>query len=230
MYRILLLILCGFQLSATAQTVQGNIMGKDSLPLPGVFIQNIHSKAFTVSNGDGYFSITAGPLDTLFFRAPGHLPRSFRVISLPGIIYLPGEIVQLTGVEIIKKSHRADSIAMREEYGKNFDFHRPKFREVVAIGFPFIGVNIQQLFRVFKLKHNKQQLTFKRRLKEYEQEKYVHQFFTPELVSRYSGLQGDSLKTFMLRHVPNYEFMKDASTYDLLFYIKQAAETFRKGG
>lgn len=231
MYRILLLILlCGFRLSTSAQTVQGTIMGRDSLPLPGVFVQNIHSKVFTVSNGDGYFSIAAGPLDTLFFKAPGHLPISFRVISLPGIIYMPGEIVQLTGVEIIKKTHRQDSLALRQDYGKNFNFHRPKFREVVILGFPGIGLNIQQLYRVFKLKHNKQQLTFKRRLQEYEQEKYVEQFFTPELVARYSGLEGDSLKTFMLRHAPSYQFIKDASTYDLLFYIRQAAATFRKGG
>jgi len=230
MHRILLIILCGFQLNASAQTVQGTIMGKDSLPLAGVFIQNIQSKIYTVSNGDGYFSITASPMDTLFFRAPGHIPISFRVLSLPATIWLRGEIVQLTAVEIIKKTHRQDSIALRQDYGKNFNFRRPKFKEIVILGFPGIALNINQFYRLLKLKHNKQQLTFKRRLQEYEQEKYVSQFFTPELVNRYSGLEGDSLKTFMLRHAPNYQFMKDASTYDLLFYIKQAAASFRKGG
>lgn len=230
MYRLLLIILCCFQLSASAQTVRGNIMGKDSLPLAGVFIQNIQSKIYTVSNGDGYFSISASPLDTLFFRAPGHVSISFRAFSLPAIIYLPGEIVQLTGVEIIKKSHKADSIALRQDYGKNFNFRRPKFKEVVILGFPGIALNIHQFYRVLKLKHNKQQMTFKRRLQEYEQEKYVSQFFTPELVNRYSGLEGDSLKQFILQHPPSYQFMKDASTYDLLLYIRQAAERFRKGG
>lgn len=230
MYRLLLITLCCFQLSASAQTVQGNIMGKDSLPLAGVFIQNIHSKAYTLSNGDGYFSIAASAMDTLLFRAPGHLTLSFRAISLPAIIWLPGEIVQLTGVEIIKRTHRQDSIALRQDYGKNFNFRRPKFREIVILGFPGIALNINQFYRLLKLKHNKQQLTFKRRLQDYEQEKYVSQFFTPELVNRYSGLEGDSLKQFMLRHAPSYQFMKDASTYDLLFYIKQAAESFRKGG
>lgn len=231
MYKISLIILflCGWQLSTTAQTVQGNIMGKDSLPLPGVFIQNIHTKVYSVSNGDGYFSISAGPLDTLFFRAAGHLPVSFRAISLPGILYMRPEIIQLAGVEIVRKSYREDSIALREEFRKNFNFRRPKIQEVLVIMPTGIGVNIFQLYKALSFKNNKRQLTFKSRLQKYEQEQYVSQFFTPQLVAQYSGLQGDSLQRFILMHKPDFQFMKDASTYDLLLYIKQAAERFRKG-
>lgn len=231
MYKVLyiILFLCGWQLSANAQTVRGNIMGKDSLPLPGVFIQNIHTKVYSVSNGDGYFSISAGPLDTLLFRAAGHLPISFRAISLPGLLYMRPEIIQLAGVEIVRKTYREDSIALREDFRKNFNFRRPKIQEVLVIMPTGIGVNIFQLYKALSFKNNKRQLTFKRRLQEFEQEKYVTRFFTPELVTKYSGLQGDSLQKFMLLHPPTFQFIKDASTYDLLLYIKQAAERFRKG-
>lgn len=230
MYRIfaaILLCLCAIKV-ATAQTVQGNIQGRDSLPLAGVFIQNIHSKVYSVSNGDGYFSISAGPLDTLLFKAAGYLPISFRAISLPHILYMRPQIVQLAGVEIVKKSHREDSMALREEFGKNFNFRRPKFFEVVTILPTGIGLNIHKFYQALRLKHNKQQITFRGRLQQYEQEQYVAQFFTPELVTRYTGLEGDSLTMFMARNQPTYQFMKDASQYDLLLHIKRSAEQFRK--
>jgi hypothetical protein len=231
MYKIAFIIscLCGLQLSVTAQTVQGNIRGKDSLPLPGVFIQNIHSKVYSVSNGDGYFSISASPLDTLLFKAPGHLPIAFRAIALPAILYMRPQIVQLAGVEIVRKTHKEDSLALRQEFGKNFNFRRPKFYEVVTIMPTGIGINIFQLYHALSFKNNKRQTTFKNRLLQYEQEQFVNQFFTKELVTRYSGLQGDSLNRFMLLNKPSFQFMKDASQYDVLLHIKQAVDSFRKG-
>lgn len=215
-------------LSAQAQSVlEGRILGRDSLPLAGVSIQNIHTKAVTISNSDGHYSIPANNNDTILFRAIGYVTLALRTALVPRTLYLRSQAVDLRGVEIVKRSYLKDSLERREEYQKGFNFRRPKFGEVVKIIPMGIGININQLKKAVSFKSNKRADIFKERLINHEQEQFINQRFTPELVANLTGLEGDSLQHFMHHNRPSFEFARDASQYDLLLFIKQSAEKYR---
>lgn len=214
---------------AQAQSVlQGRIMDRDSLPLAGVSIQNIHSKAVAVTNSEGFYSITANDRDTILFRALGYVTLALRTALVPRVLYLRSQAMDLHGVEIVQRSYLKDSLELREEYQKGFTFRRPKFGEVVKIIPLGIGININQLQKALSFKSNKQSDAFKKRLINYEQDKFIDQRFTRELVANLTGLDGDSLRYFMDHHRPSFEFAREASQYDLLLFIKQSAEQYRR--
>lgn len=221
--------ICLLSLSAQAQSVlQGRILGRDSLPLAGVSIRNINTKSITISNRDGLYTITANNNDTILFRAIGYIPLAMRAMIIPRPLYLRSQVIDLQGVEIVKRNYLKDSLERREAYKKGFNFRRPKVQEVVKIGFPYIAVNIHQLYKALSFKSNKKADVFKERLINFERDQYVDQRFTPELVANLTGLDGDSLQHFINRNRPSYEFAVSASQYDLLLFIKQAVEKYRR--
>ena len=221
--------ICLFSLSAQAQSVlEGRISGRDSLPVAGVSIQNITTKAVTVSNSDGHYSIPANNSDTILFRAIGYITLALRKPLVPRTLYLRPQAVALRGVEIVQHNYLRDSLERREEYQKGFNFRRPKFGEVVKVTPLGIGININQLKKAVSFKANKRADVFKERLINYEQDRFIDRRFTPELVAGLTGLDSDSLQHFMNHNRPSFEFARDASQYDLLLFIKHAAETYRR--
>lgn len=220
--------ICLLSLSAQAQSVlQGSILGRDSLPLAGVSIQNINTKAITISGNDGFYAIPANDQDTILFRAIGYVTLALRAAIIPQSLYLRPLVTDLHGVEIIKRNYRKDSLERRVEFQKGFDFRRPKFGEVVKVIPMGIAINIHQLYKAVSFKSNRKADVFKERLIRDEQDRYVDQHFTPELVARLTGLDGDSLQHFMLRNRPSYAFVTGSSQYDLLVFIREAVERYR---
>lgn len=223
--------ICLTALSAQAQAqsvLEGRILGWDSLPLAGVSIRNIHTNAVTVTNSEGYYSIPANSNDTILFRAIGYVILALRKPLVPRTLYLRSQAMDLQGVEIVQRSYLKDSLELREEYQKGFNFRRPKFGEVVKIIPMGIGININQLKKAVSFKANKRADIFKERLINFEQDKFIDQRFTAELVANLTGLEDDSLQHFMNHNRPSFEFARDASQYDLLLFIKQAAEKYRR--
>lgn len=218
-------------LSAAAQSsVSGTVSGRDSLPLPGVSVRNIRTNVMTVSDTNGRYTIGAGAEDTLFFSAVGYLSLGIRADRVPAELRLRTLVTSLPGVEIVKKTRRRDSLETREEFKAAFNFRRPKVREVVIITPVGIGVNIHQLYKALSFAGNKRADTFKKRLIKHEQDRFIDERFSAELVTARTGLTGDSLVQFMNRHRPDYRFAVDASEYDLIVYILQNAEKFRREG
>lgn len=52
-----------------------------------------------------------------------------------------------------------------------------------------------------------------------EKEKFIDSRFTPILVSRVTGLKGDSLQLFMRDNYPDYNTMRTINNNDLLYWI-----------
>lgn len=225
-----ILLLCWSASASFAQsTVESRVTGSDSLPLPGVSVKNIRSGMLAVSGTDGRFRINALPADTLLFTAIGYIPVAMRAGSLPAVLRMRTQITQLPGIEVRKRTHTADSIALREEYRKQFDFRRPKWHEVGMITPTGIAVNIHKLYKALSFANNKRSDTFKKRLRNHEQEQFIDQRFTPELVGRFTGLQGDSLTRFMNTRRPDFKFAREAADYDFLLFIREECSRFRKG-
>ncbi len=210
--------------------VEGLVAGRDSLPLPGVSIKNIRSGTLAVSAGSGHFRITAQSGDTLLFTTIGYVPLAIQAGRLPKVLFLHTQITRLPGVEVRKRTHTADSLALREEYNKAFNFRRPRWHEVGMITPTGIGINIYKLYKALSFKSNKRADVFKERLLSYEQQKFIDQRFTPALVTQFTGLRGDSLARFMNTCRPDYQFTAEAADYDFIRFIVEACARFRKGG
>lgn len=227
-FSLILLLLCS--LAVFSQSVaEGQVAGSDSLPLPGVSIKNIRSGVLAVSAGSGHFQITARPGDTLLFTAIGHMPLAIQAGRLPAVLYLHTQITRLPGVEVRRRSHTADSLALREEYHKAFTFRWPRWNEIGMITPVGIGINIHKLYKALSFKSNKRSDVFKERLISHEQQKFIDQRFTPALVTRFTGLQGDSLVQFINICRPGYQFAVEASDYDFIRFIVEACAKFRRG-
>ncbi|MBO9153282.1 hypothetical protein ACFOTA_13760 [Chitinophaga sp. GCM10012297] len=218
-------------LTAAAQSaVSGTVSGRDSLPLPGVSVRNIRTNVMTITDANGRYTIGAGVEDTLFFSAMGYLSLGLRADLVPAELRLRTLVTSLPGVEIVKKTRRRDSLETREEFKAAFNFRRPKVHEVVMITPVGIGVNIHQLYKALSFAGNQRADVFKKRLIKHEQDRFIDERFSAELVRARTGLAGDSLVRFMNHHRPDYRFVVDASEYDLIVYILQNAEKFRREG
>jgi hypothetical protein len=221
---IILILLLLAIVSVDAQSVlTGVVRSDDSIPVVNITILNRVSGSSAVSNAQGYFSLEAAKGDTILFKALGFTPLLYLVKKEKTDLdfTLKRAPIELNAINIIKYNYHKDSLKFRQEYEKEFNFRRPRFTDVVPmIGLGFT-VNINQLYKAVSFKKNKKKDNFRKLLIAKEEENTVLRVFTPELVTQVTGLQGDSLSQFMARYQPSYEFIKDASTYDVWNYIKQ---------
>lgn len=132
--------------------------------------------------------------------------------------------IQLKTVHIIQYNFFRDSLAFRDEYGKELTFRRPKWYEV----YQGMSVNINNLYKVTQYKKNKKKIAFRHMLLNKEQEMFVGSVYTPSLVNKVTQLDGDSLQLFMQHYTPDYSFLKNASDYDIYLEIKKQYQAFLK--
>jgi hypothetical protein len=234
MYRILscLLLLCTVTTALySQQLVEGRIYGKDSLAMAGVSVSNKNTGLGTVSNTSGDFLLNAHNGDTLHFSAVGYVSLLI-IVNKTQLhdhlsVYLKPQVLELNTLEVFQKNHSKDSLATRQEYDRIFNYRLPKVGEVVMIMNLGVAVNINQLYKLLSFKKNKAKFRFKDRLIKHEQEMYVDNRYTPELVERWTGLKGDSLADFIRLYRPSYQFLANAPEYDLLFFIKTAYKQYK---
>ena len=108
-----------------------------------------------------------------------------------------------------------DSIRYHELYKTALDF--PKLSGLGVVQSPFSALS----------KKNREIWQFQDDYKEFEQQKYVDKTFNEELVTKFTGLKGDSLRYFMKRYRPSYEQLKLMNDYTFYNYVKTSAHRYR---
>ncbi|ACU57866.1 carboxypeptidase-like regulatory domain-containing protein [Chitinophaga pinensis] len=218
----LFLYLLFFLQHASAQVrVSGMVAEADSRTgVPGVTILNKTSRSGVVSNESGRFAIDAMPGDTLEFSMLGYYKKDINVPTTSMFInvYMTRQVIGLTEHKVIGKDHTKDSLATREEYGKYFNYHKPGAVDVLKT---LPSNPITALTYLVPSKTRKRKEHFQEQLVYWEKEKYIDDRYSPELVERMTKLSGDELDTFMLRYRPGYQFLKEATDYDLMLFIKE---------
>lgn len=217
--------------SARAQhAVQGSILSEDSIPVPGVTVLNKRTQFATTSNEQGYYQLTARKGDTLLLKALGFVPLLYIVSKdKTSVVHqLPSQPLELKAVNVIHYNYLRDSLRLRQEFKREFDFRRPRWNEVLVSVGPVVAVNINQLYKAVSFKKNKKKARFRKILLEKEKENMVERKFNPLLVQHLTGMEGDSLTQFMLKYQPSYDLVKDISDYDLYVYIRQQYDKFRR--
>ncbi|UPK70045.1 carboxypeptidase-like regulatory domain-containing protein [Chitinophaga filiformis] len=225
----LFLYLLFFLQHASAQVrVSGMVADADNRNgLPGVTIINKATRSGTISNESGRFSIDAMPGDTLEFSILSYYRKALTVPTTSMFInvYLTRQVIGLGQVTVVGKDHKRDSLATREEYGKYFNYHKPGAMDVLKT---LPSNPITALTYLVPSKARKRKEHFQEQLVYWEKEKYIDNRYNPELVERMTKLSGDELDTFMLRYRPGYQFLQEATEYDLMLFIKESFKHYQQ--
>ncbi|ASZ11628.1 carboxypeptidase-like regulatory domain-containing protein [Chitinophaga pendula] len=218
-------ILCLLTGSCLAQSsLKGLVLSEDSIPLAGVSILNKENKSSAVTDDAGTYNLRVQKGDTLLIRAIGYTPVLYLVADRRATPrhYLKRQPLELNTINIRQYNFFKDSIAFRNEFRKNFEFRRKKWYEVYGI----LSLNLNNLQKVMQFKNNRKQLHFKKILLQKEQDNFIDRYYSPDLVTQLTNLHGDSLTQFMQRYRPSYDFIRNATQYDMGEFIKKSYISF----
>lgn len=221
-------VLCSLQEVSAQVRISGMVTDADTrVGLPSVSIWNKRARTGTVSNETGRYYLEAMPGDTIEFSMLSYVRYQMvaTAISSTQDIPLKRHIFGLQGISVRGRIYERDSMAMRDEYGKIFDYKRPGAMDVLKT----LPANpITALSYLIPSKTRKRREKFGEQLHYWEEEKHIDYRYNPELVSRITRLESPELDTFMLAYRPSYSFLLNASEYDLLVFIKQSYEKYVK--
>lgn len=192
--------------------------------------------AFTDSIGR--YAISVDYSDTVFFTYRG---KSTTLFPVKDIRYTAGFDIALQvrvqdryqtlkEVVVIGKSYKQDSVENRARYSKVFNFDRGGLRlsETGSTG-GTPGLDLNSLIEMFRFRRNKSMKSMQTRLIDEEQQKFVNQRFTKQLIQQITKLEGRNLEKFMIVYRPPYEFTAFSQDYEFHKYILDASKYFKNG-
>lgn len=208
-----------------AQSIKGEVVdANDGSPVANVSVYNVYNNIGYTTGSDGKFFIPAAKDELLEFRKlgykitrvripKGNIPPYFKIIMQKGAIEL-----QEVNIRGQAKDYHSDSLRYHEIYKHELDF--PTLSTIDAISHPFSALS----------KRNREIWAFQKEYDHFQKEKYIDYTFNEKLVTRITGLQGDSLLHYIQRYRPTYEQLRSMSEYNFYIYIKQTAARYRSLG
>ncbi|MGH2622252.1 MAG: carboxypeptidase-like regulatory domain-containing protein [Sphingobacterium sp.] len=249
MYRYyLLLTYLFFNFSSSAQGLKGTI--KDLYT--GQFLDGVSVKTnnrTTYSDSRGGFSLYNSAFgDTITFSYVGYEQQAFVHHRIKGdsitIMLKPSsfdiEEVVVQGL----RNFKADSLRFREEYADAFGYKKTRFKDIFIPKdyhsnqnrSPFaapnstsslISVDVLSLISLIR-KEKAPQAKLQKKVLKQEEQNYVDYAFSKQKIQEITKLSGDSLQLFIQSYRPGVEELKNMSTYDLLYYIKEKFKEFKE--
>jgi hypothetical protein len=213
------------------QFLTGKVYVKGSSDtLISVSIHNITAQRYDLSDEDGSYRVQAAPGDHIAFSSVGHKTDTITVTSSDLTasypVYLEIKAQTLQAVRVGEFSnYQLDSIDRRKEYAWVYDHGNERRFEQERKG-DGVGVNMN-IFRNTSTAAKQRERLEKRLLKE-EQDYYVDFRYNKDYVAKITRLQGDSLKTFMKKYRPSFDYCRKAATVDILVYINDCYKQFVK--
>lgn len=227
-----LVLLLGGGISAEAQQfLTGKVYVKGSTDtLISVSIHNITEQRYDLSDEDGSYRIQAAPGDHIAFSSVGHktdtvtVTASILTASYPVYLEIKPETLQAVRVGEFS-NYQLDSMDRRKEYAWVYEHDNDTRFEHDRKG---DGVGLQMnIFRKTSTAARQRERLEKRLAKE-EQDYYVDSRYNKDYVAKITHLRGDSLKTFMSKYRPSYDYCRKAANVDILVYINDCYKLFMK--
>ncbi|HXB93617.1 MAG TPA: hypothetical protein VNU70_00620, partial [Puia sp.] len=124
-------------------------------------------------------------------------------------------------------NYQLDSMDRRKEYAWVYDHENTPKVAKDRQGSDGVGVTLN----VFRNSNTaaKQRVHLEKRLEKEEEDYYVDSRYNKDLVIKITRLKGDSLKQFMQRYRPSFEYCRKAANVDILIYINDSYKQFMKG-
>ncbi len=195
---------------------------EDRHVLSDVSIENIYTSERITTDAKGAFSIAATSGQLLEFRRPGYklvrvripngfIPSYFMILVSKGI----PEIKDMDVARSNRYDFKSDSIRYHDLYAHELDF--PKLTGFDMIASPFSALSNK----------NREIWRFQEEYDAYEKEKYVDKTFNESIVTKFTGLTGDSLHYYMRRYRPTYEQIRNMNDYTFFNFIKATVHQYR---
>lgn len=209
-----------------AQPMQGHVLDVSSTdPVDGVEIRNIHTQENIHTDGKGHFNVDVEPGHLVEFRKPGYKVLRVRIPDGKRPSYFR-VMMQQAGTDVVDYMHsrgaapdyKTDSMRYYALYKETLEYPRLKGYQVIQ--HPFSAMS----------KKNRQIWAFQEEYRFYQEQKYIDYTFNPKLVTRVTGLEGDSLQSYMEMFRPTYDQLRSMSEYAYFNYIKHTAELYRVRG
>lgn len=207
-----------------SQTIKGEVIDKeDRQPVAGVVIKNVYTSLSVSTSESGSFLIAAANDELLEFDKPGYkttrvripkgyIPSYFMIVIQKGV----PELKDINAPRSNRYDYRYDSARFHELYKHELDF--PKLSGIDMIAHPFSALSTK----------NREIWRFQDEYAEFEKEKYVDRTFNEGLINKFTGLSGDSLRTYMRLYRPSYEQLRVMNDYNFYNFIKTSVNTFRE--
>jgi hypothetical protein len=187
----------------------------------------------TASDSLGRFTIVAADNDSIWFSYLNKPTPKYAVRDIPNRnnfeISLHVESTELKEIRITPPNYRLDSIQNRLDYAKAFNFRKPGIASSLNVG-PLggAGLDVNQLIAMFQFRRNRRMSAFRDRLLQEEEDRYIDHRFNRALVTRLTGLRGESLNVFMERYRPDLEFVETSTDYEFQDYIKKSFSHYQR--
>jgi len=133
-----------------------------------------------------------------------------------------------------EEEFKKDSVANRQFYASQFNYTGPKVMDAFT-GNPMkqpdelISINPVLLIQALT-KKSTPEYKFHKALLNNEQADYVNHRFNRGIVSRVTGLKGDTLSAFIIKYRPEYNFVHRSADYEIEVYIKDCYRKFVRDG
>jgi hypothetical protein len=214
------------------QFLTGKIYKRNSEEtLLSVSIHNITGNRYDLSEEDGSYHIQAAPGDHIAFSSVGYRADTLTVtaslLTAACPIYLDIRPQTLQAVRVGEFSnYQLDSMDRRKEYawvyGQSNTPHIAPDRQ----GADGVGVTMN----IFRKSGSaaKQRIHLEKRLQKEEEDYYVDFRYNSDYVTKITHLKGDSLKQFMQRYRPSYDYCRKAANVDILVYINDSYKQYMK--
>jgi hypothetical protein len=225
-------LLLGLVMNGNAQQfLTGKVyVNGSSDTLISVSIHNITTQRYDLSDEDGSFRIQATPGDHIAFSSVGHKTDTVTVtasdLTASYPVYLEIKPQTLTAVRVGEFSnYQLDSMDRRKEYSWVYD-HGNERRFEQDRKEDGVGVSMN-IFRNTSTAAKQRERLEKRLLRE-EQDYFVDFRYNKDYVAKITHFQGDSLKAFMKKYRPSYDYCRKAATVDILVYINDCYKLYMK--
>lgn len=194
--------------------------------LAGATVMDISTGQGTRTDSSGSFHIEAADYNHIVFSYVGYRPDTTRINGVYARqrldIALHKNKYSIAPVEIIghRPDYSRDSAERRYWFSDALD--EGKTRGWGAVEHP-----ISALYDALSGRQ-KRLWRFQKDYKEFEKRKYIESRVKPGQIEQLFGLKDDSLDAFLLWYNPSYDFVRDATDYQLLEDIKHSIAVFRQ--
>ena len=215
--------------------MSGNVYDVTKLyAVPGVKVSST-SGSSDVTDSAGSYQIKVSTTDSIIFTYNGKSTIKFPVKDIKNYssfdISLHAQVKQkyklLNPVTVFTDSYKFDSLENREEYAKIFGDQKPGIHSTYDPG-GAAGLDLDALIGMFQFRKNKEQLDFKNRILQEEQDRYVDYRFSSKTITRITGLTGDSLETYKKMYRPDYYFVAHSTLTQFYEYILNTSYAFKR--
>lgn len=217
-------------------TISGTVYDSSKLyVIPGVSVYST-SGATAITDSLGAYHINVTEKDSLSFFYRGKSTVKFAVKTMNNYTAFDVSLLirvkdnkykLLKGVTVFSNTYQEDSIENRLTYAKGFNPDRPGIHSTYEDG-GAAGLDFDALVGAFQFKKNKENKAFQKRLMGDEEDQYVDNRFNSKIISRITGLKGDTLLRYKKLYRPSYFFVATSTLTEFYEYILNTSYAFRR--